>query len=843
MTENGNQSDLEYRIQMGGTPNEANDSEENMQTILQDLRYGARMLAKKPAFSLVAVITMALGIGANSAIFSVINAVLLTKLPVEEPDNMVMVYEANAVRGFNRGSVAPSNYLTWKGQQRVFEEIGAFINQSFAVMGNDGAEMVEGARFTANVFRLLRVSPSLGRTFTNEEDTPGSERVVILSHDFWQRRYGGAQDIAGQTITLDDRTYTIIGVMPQGFGFPSNDTDLWTPAAITADHGMDGGTGRFLNVIARLKQQSTLEQARAEMSTIAHRMALENPGFNPDLDTNIIPLQEVAVGNWRLILYVLFGAVSCVLLISCANVANLVLARAASRSREIAIRVAMGASRLRIARLIFIESLLLAFAGGLLGLLIAWWGVDTLVSLSPATILRTSGSGVSTPVILFTIAVATLSGLIFGLAPALQFSKPALNESLKDGGRGATAGPGRVFLRAALVVSEITISLILLTGAGLMIRSLLHLQSVELGYDPHNVLSFQLKLPSARYTEANQVIGFYQQLIERLERLPGVNSVAASHALPLTGMDSVRPFTIEGKPQEPGKAPVVQYRIISPAYFQTMKIPLIKGREFVRQDEGQAPGVVVINQALQRRYFPDEDPIGKRITIGGFNDQWGEIIGVAGDVRHQWVGAEPGPEMYWCFSQAWMARSPTLSSHRRSLNLVLRTNGDPRSLIQNIRREVNGLDKALPLTSVSTMEERMGRSLAGTRFNTLLLSLFALLALLIAVVGLYGVISYAVAENTHEIGIRMALGANTGDVLRLVIGQGMALTLIGVTLGLLASIGLTRLMKDMLYGVRPTDPLTFLAIAILLSATALIACYIPARRATKVDPLVALRHE
>jgi putative ABC transport system permease protein len=487
---------------------------------------------------------------------------------------------------------------------------------------------------------------------------------------------------------------------------------------------------------------------------------------------------------------------------------------------------------------------LLACIGGLAGLLIAWWGIDTLLALSPSNLLRTSGAGVDAYVIWFSLAVALLSGLLFGLAPALQFSRPALNESLKDGGRGATAGPGRVLLRSALVVSQIALSLILLAGAGLMLRSFRHLQSVDLGYDTSNVLTLRLSLPEARYPEAHQVIGFYQQLTERLERLPGVGSVGATHALPLSGMDSVRPFTIEGgAPHEPGKAPAVQYRIVSPGYFSTMKIRLIKGRDFAKQDEGQAAGVVIINQALQRRYFPNEDPVGKRMTIGGFDNQWGEIIGVVGDVRHQWAGREPEPEMYWAYPQAWLARSPTLSRHRRSLTLALRTAGDPRSLIQDIRHEVNALDKSLPVSGARTMEERMGSTLAGTRFNTLLLSLFAALALILAVVGLYGVISYAVAEYIHEIGVRMALGAEAGDVLRLVIGQGMKLTVTGVVIGLLASFGLTRVIKDMLYGVGPADPLTFVAIAVLLAATALIACYIPARRATKVDPMVALRYE
>jgi putative ABC transport system permease protein len=812
-----------------------------MNSLLADLRFGLRMLRKHPAFTAIAIITLALGIGANTAIFSVVNAVLLRALPVADPDRLVMVYEANMARGFNRGSVAPGNYLTWKAQQTVFEEIAAFGAQSFTLAGNDGAEMLEGARVSANLFSLLRTAPSRGRAFTSEEDRPGGERVAILSHSLWKRRFGGAQDIIGQSITLDDKPCAIVGVMPEGFDFPSGNTEVWTPAALDAERGLDGMTGRLLQVIARLKPQATIERARAEMSVFTQGMAKANPNFNADLSANIVPLREEVVSGWRRILLILFGVVACVLLISCANVANLLLARAAARTRETAIRVAVGASRLRIVRLLLMESLLLAGAGGAAGLLIGWWGVDALVALSPFDQLRESEVGMDANVAWFTFALTFLTGLLFGLAPALKSSKPDLNESLNKGGRGATAGVG---LRSALVVSEIALSLVLLAGAGLMIRSFLRLQSVDSGFDPRNLLTLRLSLPEAKYPEPHQVISFYQQLTERLGRLPGVESVAATHALPLSGMGGVRPFTVEGRPrQETGKAPTVQYRMVSPDYFRTMKIPLIRGRDFTKQDEAQAAGVVIINQAFQRRYFPDEDPVGKRITLGGYDDQWGEIVGVVGDVRHWWAGTEAEPEMYWDNSQVWMARSPTLSRLRRSLTLALRTDGDPQSLIRDVRREVIALDKALAVTGVRTMEERMGASLAGKRFNTLLLSLFAALALILAVVGLYGVISYTVAERTRDVGVRMALGAQTGDVLRLVIGRGMTLTLTGVGIGLIASFALTRLMKDLLFEVEPTDPLTFVAIAVLLTAAALTACYIPARRATKVDPMIALRCE
>ncbi|HKC89470.1 MAG TPA: ADOP family duplicated permease, partial [Blastocatellia bacterium] len=541
-----------------------------MNSLLGDLRFGFRMLRKHPVFTTIAIITLALGIGANTAIFSVVNAVLLRALPVADPDRLVMVYEANMARGFNRGSVAPGNYLSWKAQQSIFEEIGAFGAQSFTLAGNDGAEMLEGARVSANLFGLLRAAPGLGRVFTSEEDRPRGERAVILSHSLWRRRFGGAQNIVGQSITLDDKPYAIVGVMPEGFGFPSSNVDIWAPAALDAERGLDGMTGRMLQVIARLKPQATIEQARAEMGVITREMAQTNPTFNADLSANIVPLREEVVSGWRRILLILFSVVACVLLISCANVANLLLARAAARTRETAIRVAVGASRLRIVRLLLIESLLLAGAGGVVGLLIGWWGVDALVALSPFDQLRESRVGMDANVAWFTFALTFLTGLLFGLAPALKSSKPDLNESLNNGGRGATAGAG---LRSMLVVSEIALSLVLLAGAGLMIRSFLRLQSVDSGFDPRNVLTLRLSLPEARYPEAHQVVSFYQQLTERLGRLPGVESVAATHALPLSGMGGVRPFTVEGRPrQEPGNAPTVQYRMVSPGYFRTMKI-------------------------------------------------------------------------------------------------------------------------------------------------------------------------------------------------------------------------------------------------------------------------------
>jgi putative ABC transport system permease protein len=812
--------------------------------MLNDLRFAFRQLLKNPGFTAVAVFTLALGIGANTAIFSAVNAVLLRSLPVAKPDQLVMVYETRLPNKAARNSVAPSNFLAWREQQSVFEDIAAFFPQSFAFTSEVEAELLNGARVSGNLFALLRAGPSLGRAFLPEEDHPDGVRSVILSHGLWRRRFNATPNVIEQTLMLDGKPCIIIGVMPEGFGFPLPSTELWLSAGLDAQRGMDGMSGRILSTIARLKPGMTIDQARAQMNLIAQRMSQESPSFNADLGVNVVPLKEVAVEKLRPILLALAGAVGFVLLIACANVASLLLARAAAREREIAIRGALGASRWRVLRPLLLESLLLAVLGGGLGLLLALWSSDVLVALSPGGILREWKVSIDPMVLAFTLAVSLLTGLLFGLAPAVVSCKPDCNESLKEGSRGSTSGANRHRLRSLLVVSEVALSLVLLVGAGLMVRSFLRLQNVDPGFDPNQVLTLRLSLPEARYVEAHQVIGFYQQLAERLGQLPGVQSVGATHALPLGGSGGERPFLIEGRPSpEAGKEPAVQYRLISPGYFRTMRIPLISGRDFTEQDQGPAAGVVIINRTFARRYFPNEDPVGNRITLGGYPELWGEITGVVGDVRHWWVGSEAEPEMYWAYSQAWLARSATLNRLRRSLTLVLRTKEDAGTLVNQVRREVAGLDKALPISNLKTMNEWLAGSLVGARFNALLIGVFASLALLLAAIGVYGVMSYSVSQRTNEIGIRMALGAQKRNVLSLVIGQGMRLGLMGVGIGVVTALALMRVMTTLLFEVDPADPLTFVGVSVLLVGIVLFACWLPARRAARVDPMEALRHE
>jgi putative ABC transport system permease protein len=815
-----------------------------MKTLWQDLRYSVRMLVKKPSFTLIAVMTLALGIGANTAIFTVINAVLLRSLPVPEPDRYVMVYETNQRRGHTQIPVAPSNYLAWRAQQTVFEEIAAFVNRSFTLTDGDVPEVLDGARVSAHLFKLFGTTPLLGRTFTADEDRPGNERILVLSHGLWQRRFNGSNKVVGQTMMIDGNPFTIIGVLPAEFSFPRNGTEFWIPAALDAERGMSGMGGRILQTVAKLKPDMTIEKARAEMDVIAKRLTQDNPSFNPDLGVNIIPLKEVIVGGLRRILLVLFGVVGVVLLIACANVANMLLARAAAREREMAIRTALGASRWRLIALLLLESLILATLGSGLGILLASWAVDALLAFGPEGVLGDWKIAIDRTVMGFTLALTLLTSLLFGFAPALQYSKPDLNEALKEGNRNATPGSAPNRLRGALVVAEVALSMVLLIGAGLLFRSFLRLTAVDSGFNPNHLLTFQLSLPEGRYVEDRQVVAFYQQLIERFTHLPGVESIGATNALPTSGSGGVRPLSIEGQPlPEPGKGAIAQYRLVSPGYFSAMKIPLLQGREFTVRDGDQAPGVVIINQALARKFFPNEDPVGKRVTLGGFADAWGEVVGVVGDVRHWGVTSEEEPEMYWAYSQSWLARSPTLGRLRRSLTVVIRTSGKPEELTQAVRREVTALDKMLPVSNLKTMEERMGASLSRQRFNALLISIFATLALLLAALGLYGVMSYSVSRRTNEIGIRMALGAQTGDVLKLVIREGMTLALVGIAIGLIVAFALTRLMSKLLFGVSATDPLTFVVIASILTMAALLACWLPARRAAKVDPMAALRYE
>ena len=807
-----------------------------METFIQDIRFGIRMLAKEPMFSIIAVITLALGIGANTAIFSVVNGVLLRPLPFKEPDRLMMIRETKLPQ-FPEFSVAPGNFLDWKKQNTVFERLVAYKGSSLNLIGTGDPERLRALNVTEGFFAMLGAQPQLGRDFLAEEDQVGHNNVVILSYGLWQRRFSGDPKILNQTITLNRQAYTVIGVMPATFHFGSgeNELDLWTPMAFTEEQAQNHG-GHGLAAIGQLKPGVTVDQARAEMSAIAGRLAAQYP-VDIGWDVKIMPLLEFSVRSIKPALLVLLVAVVFVLLIACANVANLLLARAAGRQKEIATRTSLGASRWRIVRQLLTESLLLSLLGGALGLALAKWGMDLLLTLAPPDLPRLNNVSLDGRALAFTATITLLTGVIFGLVPALQSSKPNLNETMKDAGRGSTEGGRRQRIRSTLVVLEVATALVLLVGAGLMIKSFWQLQKVDPGFNPDNALTVQVSLPKTKYPEESQQVAFFQQLIERVATLPGVQSAGAGHVVPLSGNDFVLAFEIDGRPPlQPGVTQSTNYYSVSADYFKAMGIPLRRGRVFTERDIKDSPRVAVINETMAKKIFPDEDPIGKRITFDNRqkgNPEWYEIVGIVGDVKQYGLDQVTTMQTY----------EPYIQQTFPYMTLVVRTTGDPTNLNAAIRSEVLKLDKEQPTTNFKTLNEFFSISIAQQRFSVVLLGVFAVVALLLSAVGIYGVLSYAVTQRTHEIGIRVALGARRRDVLRLVVGRGLLLTVIGVAGGLGAAFALTRLMASLLFGVTATDAVTFASVASLLLAVALLACYIPARRATKVDPLVALRYE
>ncbi len=801
-----------------------------MEAIIQDIRYGFRMLLKNRSFTIIAMFALALGIGANTAIFSVVNAVLLRPLPYQDPAQIMTVLQKES------GPVAPANFLDWRKQQSVFESIAAAQYWSPSLTGLDRPEQLTALQLTADMFHLLGVSPALGRTFSDGEDQPGNERVVVLSNRLWQRRFGGDSNIINQQITLDGQSYTIIGVMPKDFQFApfwATRAEMWAPLNLAPR--INDRNGQSLRIFARLNQGVTREQAQAEMDAINQRLEQQYPESNKGLQFFVDPLHEKVVGKTRPALLILLGAVCFVLLIACANVANLMMARATARQKEIAVKTALGASRSRIVRQLLTESVMLATAGGAAGLLLAQWGISGLLALSPANLPRAQTISLDGYVLCFTLAISILTGLLFGLVPALQASKLDLNESLKEGGRSSTEGRRRNRVRRLLVISEIALALVLLVGGGLMIRSFLRLQSVDSGFNPRNVLTMIVSLAGSEHSTGPKRAAFFNQLLERVEGLPGVQSASAINHLPLAGDIWGIGFTIEGRPAPlPGEGLAAVYRIVRPKYFQTMGATLVAGRDFTERDNDTAPGVVIINEAMARRHWPGEDPIGKRITVTLNDTAPREIVAVVKDVKQGDWTAKPLPEIYLPYLQA---TSP------RYLTLVVRTSSDPMRLAAAVQSEVWTIDKNLPVSEIMSMEDAISASIAQQRFNMLLLGIFAAVALVLAIVGIYGVMSYSVTQRTHEIGIRMALGARSSDVLRMIVGQGMVLVAVGIGVGLVGAFLLTRLMESLLFGVSVTDPLTFIAISIVLAGVALGACFIPARRATKVDPMIALRYE
>lgn len=801
-----------------------------MRTLLQDLRYGARMLLKSPGFTVVAIIALALGIGANTAIFSVINAVLLRPLAYPKADEIVYFSGVNTAKGISRSNISAPDYVDWTKQNKVFAQMAAFVTGGAILTGTNEPERVPRAVVTASFFNVLGVQPVLGRAFLAEEDQPNSQQVAVLSYGLWKRRFGSDANIIGNKITVSGRIMTVVGVMPAGYEFPEQ-TQIWT--SLRLDASDEKRDNRAYEAIGRIKPDVSLEQAQAQISTINAQLAKSYEETNIGWDIKLVRLHERLVGDVRPSLLALLGAVAFVLLIACANVANLLLARASARQKEMAVRTALGASRLRVVRQLLTESVLLSLMGGTLGLLLSVWLTDLLIALSPADTPRFSEINLDYRVLGFTMIVSCLTGVLFGLAPALQASKIDLNEALKEGGRGMCESHRRNRLRSLLVVSEIALSLMLLVGAGLLIKSFQHLRDVKPGFTPEHVLTMIVPLPYAKYHEPQQRADFYRQLVERVKALPGVASAGMVLNLPLNGggFSVWRSFIREGHPMTTEESANASYLVTTPDYFRTMEIPLLAGRNFNDRDTENSPMVVIISETMARRYFGSkEDAIGKRITM----EFPREIVGVVGDTKPSTLDADAAAQTYVAYTQdaTW-----------NSMALAVRTNGEPTLMTAAVRHEVLAIDKDQPIYNIKTMEDVVINSVGSRRVSVLLFSVFASIAFVLAALGIYGVMAYSVAQRTHEIGVRLALGAQVSDILRLVIRQGMTLALIGVGTGLVGALFLTRVMRSLLFGVSATDPFIFALVAVLFGIVALAACYIPARRATKVDPMIALRYE
>ncbi len=806
-----------------------------VETLWQDLRYGARMLVKAPVLTTIAVITLALGIGANTAIFSVVNAVLLRPFPYENPERLLILQES--VSGGAGFSPSYPNFADWHARNTVCSSMAAVrVNESFNFTGAGEPERLQGRVVSAGFFHTLGIKPLLGRDFLAEEDHPGATPVVILSHGFWQRRFGADPGVIGKQLTLNNQSFTVVGVTPATFQYGA-EADVTVPLALQAERFRLRGKDPGINVVARLKPGVSRRQAETELNLIAARLEQQYPESNTGRRVLLTPLHESFVGDVRQPLLILLGSVGLVLLIACANVANLLLVRASARRKEMVVRAALGAGRARIIRQLLTESVLLAALGAALGVLLAFWGTSLIISQVPDGIPRLHEARVDAPVLAFTLAVSLLTGLLFGLAPALQASRTNLTEGLKEGERGSSGRRQR--LRGVLVVCEVALTLALLAGAGLLIQSFRRVLQIDPGFRARNLLTMQLSVNNA---DGHQVANFFEQLQQEVRSLPGVSSVAVSNGLPLGGANQP-PFIIEGRPRpEAGKEPVGVRYTVSPGYFRTLGIELLKGRVFGAQETPHTQPVVIIDEALARQHFPDEDPLGKRIRQALPDAPSLEIVGVVRHVEHDSLdGQAPArSQFYLNFYQIPAERLPT---QVRRINLLARTEVEPSSLAPAVRGRVAALNKDQAVFNVRTMEQIVAQSVAPRRFSTLLLTVFAAVALVLAGVGIYGMMSYAVTQRTREIGVRMALGAKVSDVLKLVIGQGMKLVLVGVALGLVASVALTRTIKSLLFGVSATDPATFAAIAVLLALVALLACFIPARRATRVNPLTALRGE
>ena len=811
-----------------------------MDTIIKDIRYGVRGLLKHPGFTAIVVITLALGIGASTAIFSVVDSVLLRRLPYRTAERIVAIQEHDP--NGRRGQSTSANFYDWRQQNTVFEHLSAIKITTTNLALSDHAERIDLAQTNADFFDIFGITPQYGRLFIPQDEQAGHEPVVVMSNALWQRRFGSDPSLVGRSITLDGRNYNVVGIAPPGFQYPDK-TELWLPPLrlvpelypdqdVTQTRRMG-----YLTVVALLKPGVSLQQAAGEMETITGRLRQQYPDSNNKRFNRVVSLHEHLVGDTNKLLWLLLGAVTFVLLIGCANVANLLLASGASRQKEIAIRVSLGASRWRVVRQLFTESMLLALTGGVVGLLIAFWGLAAITKLLPADFPRLNEIHIDLRVLGFSFVASMLTGILFGLVPALQVSRSDVQEAIRETGRGASGSRRQSRFRQALIVVEVALSVVLLAGAGLLFRSFLRLQSVDTGFVSQQVLTARLTPSGTNYTNDADYAKFYNGVIEKVGAIPGVQDVALINTLPLY-KGPTSGFRVEGRPvTTPDKWPSVNYRVVSPNYFRAMGIPLLQGRAYTDRDNENAPLVMMVNQQLAREIFPDENPVGKRITFGGTNPdgqpRWFEIVGVVANVRSLELREAPTAELYFSAQQdLWPAMS-----------LVVRSSVEPSSLGASVRQAVNEVDRSVPVADVKTMDHVVNESITQPRFNLFLLGLFSTVAMILSAAGIYGVTAYTVTQRTRELGIRLALGAQVGDVLKMILGQGMAVIGVGLAAGLAAAFGLMRLLRSLLFGVGENDPLTFAAITGVLVLVALIACYIPARRATKVDPLVALRSE
>lgn len=809
-----------------------------MQTIWQDLSYGARRLLKKPGFTLIAVTTLAMGIGATTAIFSVVNSVLLRPLPYDDPDRLVMIWGTNPKEQRDTAPASFDDFRDFQQARQYFRQIAATSPRwTFNMSGGSEPQQIFGMFASSNLFPMLGVKAYLGRFFTEEEDKTGVAPVAVLGYSLWQQQFGGRQDLIGQTIRLGGNPVTIIGVAPADFQF-LEPAEIWLPLAQNPIIG-NGRAVRLFNVVGKLKTGASIEQAQAEMANIARQLEQQYPNSNTGIGVRLVKMHEQITGNIQTLLWTLLGAVVFVLLIACVNVTSLMLAQASARQKEVAIRSALGASRWRLIRQLLVESVLLAIVSGAAGVLLAIWGIDLLLAMSPGNIPRQSNIGVDGAVLIFALLVSFMTGIIAGLAPAFQSSGFAVSEALKEGAKGASANWRQQRLRATLVAGEIALALVLLTGAGLLIKSFVRLLDVNPGYATENMMIFNASLPQTKFAQPQQRIEFYRQIEERLKSLPDVASVGITTRLPLfspANNNITTVVSIEGKPLPEGQRLETDFRRASNDYFRTMGIPLAKGRVFNDLDYApNQPLTAVINEAMAARFWPGENPIGKRFRAGPDSDQnpWINVVGVVGNVRHLALDIEPRPEMY----------RHHLTSPPFSPIFVLRTKSNPENSFATVRSLIKQIDAEIAVSNLTTMREQVSLSVATRRFAMVLFGIFAGVALLLATVGLYAVMSYSVAQRNHEIGIRVAIGAQSKDVLRLIIRQGMQLVAIGVTGGLFAALVLTRLMQSLLFSVKATDPATFAIVVLLLAVVAVVACYVPARRAAKVDPMIALRYE